>query len=281
MIFFRNKQFKYDTKAAEHIQHLPRLITDDVSDNTKLLPDSDKPENIHPKENSIPKTFQRRCFDFMTEPSIRALTISNAYFGAMTTLVVIVPMCISNTFENRHLIPILGVAMGISRLVTTGLFDWMARMTSYTTLQYLQTITSITWVILIFLAFPNNSLHHLTPGEKPLIPMGEWVVYVLGILNGCIATWLGVLVTVATGKVSRDTITLNGFEPDVVFAYTMIVWSLGSSISLAITPYVSLYLYCCVTIVGILANHFCFCYDLLPFIGQCSSRERDEKSVHY
>lgn len=257
------------------------MITDDISDNTKLLPDTEEAESVHTEENNAPKNFQRRCIDFFMNPSIRALTVTNTYFGVMTTLCVIVPMCISNTYENRHLIPIMGVAIGISRLGTTGLFDWMARMTSYTTIQYLQTLASITWVLLIFLAFPNNSLHHFTPGEEPLILMGDWVVYLLGILNGCTATWLGVLVTVSTGKVSRDTKTMNGFEPDVIFAYTMIVWSLSSAISLAITPYVSLYLYCCVTAVGIIANHFCFYYDVLPLIGQYAGRKRNEKSVHY
>ena len=236
-----------------------------MPDSTKLLPDSDTEKAV---VEDTPKTFQERCMDFFSEPSVRALTVTNLYFGAITTLMVIVPMCISNTYENRHLIPILGGAVGISRLVTTGLFDWMARMTSYATMQYLCTIASLSWVILVILVFPDNSLHHLTPGDTPLVPMGDWVVYVLGILTGCAVTWLGVLVTVATGRVCTNVKLMKGFQPDVLFAYTMIVWSIGSSMTLAVTPYISLYWFCGLTLVGLIANHFYFCYDLLPLIGQ-------------
>ena len=251
-------------------------------DTTQLLPDSDAEKTLdYNSEEHIPQTLYQRSLAYISEPSIRALTISSLHLGAVSTLMVIVPMCISNTYDDRHLIPILGGAIGISRMVTTGLFDWMARMTSYTMLQYLQTIVSLTWVMLVFLVFPDNSLHELTPGQMPLLPVGDWVVYVLGTLTGCCLTWLGVLVTVATGKVSTDNDAMKGFQPDILFAYTMIVWSIGSTVTLAITPYVSLYFFCCLSFVGITVNHFCFCSDLLPYIGKVVKGNGDNKPISY
>lgn len=254
-----------------------RFIPDVVADSTKLLSDSDKDETTGYQTES----FKQRCLSFLSEPSIRALTICNGYFGGVCTLFIIVPMCISNTYENRHLIPILGGTVGVSRLITTGLFDWMAKMTSYMTLQYLQTLATVSWVGLMFLVFPNNSLHQLTPGDMPIFSMGDWVVYLLGLLIGCALTWLGVLVTVATGKVSTDTQVMQGFQPDVLFAYCMIVWSIGSSVTLAITPYVTLYMFACLTFIGVFVNHFCFCYDLLPFIGRFVLRNVDDNPISY
>jgi hypothetical protein len=133
----------------------------------------------------------------------------------------------------------------------------------------------------MFLVFPNNSLHQLTPGDLPLLKMGDWVVYLLGILIGSVFTWVGVLITVATGKVSTDVDIMQGFQPDVLFAYCMIVWSLSSSVTLAVTPYVSLYMFTCLTFVGIAVNHFCFCYDLLPFIGRFVLRNVDDRPINY
>ena len=153
----------------------------------------------------------------------------------------------------------------------TGLFEGSARLTSYRTTTLICTLSAISWSIITVLVFPNYSHQTLidTTGG-PFLPVGDWVVYVLAVAGGLTITWMGVLTMVAQGKVSRDLETMHGFPSDVLFSWTMIVWSVGNAAVFAVTSYVSLQLFCGMFLAGAVANHIVFCRDVLPYIREKS-----------
>ena len=56
------------------------------------------PSNFLISDIPVPQTFPlvfRRFVGFASEPGVIGLTISNIYFGAVCTLIIIIPMCIS------------------------------------------------------------------------------------------------------------------------------------------------------------------------------------------
>ena len=202
------------------------------------------------------------------EPPVRSLLVCNIYHGAAWALITVLPMCISSTYTDRRLIPILGGVVGVCRLVGTGLFDGMSRLLGYKVLNWVQTLLGVGWMVVVVLVFPNNSLHHVNQEDTPIMPAGEWVVYLIGILGGISYTWAGVIMTVAAGKVSRDPKTMNGFQPDAIFTIIEVIWCVSNAVIMALTPYISLYMFITLTLAGLICFSIMFEMQLLSCLRQ-------------
>ena len=177
-------------------------------------------------------------------------------------------MCVSSTYSNRRLIPILGGVVGLCKLFGTGVLDVMSQILGYEVLLWLQTLLGVGWMLATLLVFPANSLHRMTPGDTALVPTDEWVIYLIGLLGGISTTWMYVLTNVATGKISSDTAAMHGFHPDVLFTVCMVTWSLSNAVTMAVSPFVNLYFLLAITLFELLCCLVHFKRNLLSCLRQ-------------
>ena len=212
-------------------------------------------------------TSLKKWRDFITQPVIAAATITNIYYGFIITLVVVIPTCLGNTYEDRYLIPLMGMTVGIVRILISGIWDNLAKITGYRPLNYLFTAANMAWITLTFVAFTDESSHEPAYKQLPLIALpGQYLTYIQGILTGFVLTAMNILCQVTVGKISTERKCMNGFDSNVLFSYTMVVYSVSAAVTIAMVPIVGLYGYLFLMLIFLVLNHFSYTLELLYFV---------------
>ena len=99
------------------------------------------------------------------------------------------------------------------------------------------------WLLLTALLFSPHSAaapSHSAAGDAG---SGVGAVCVEGALTGAVLSGFAILFYVVVGKVSRSVASMHGFDATVLFSYAMVLWSLSSALSLALSPFMNLYLF--------------------------------------
>ena len=160
----------------------------------------------------------------------------NVLGGLKSTLSVIVPTCVSNTYSRRRLLPLLGLCQGCARVLVAGGWYAASRVLGCLRLAQGTCLLAGVWLLLTALLFSPHSAAAPSHSAAGGAGSGVGAVCVEGALTGAVLRGFAILFYVVAGKVSRSVASMHGFDATVLFSYAMVLWSLSSALSLALSP---------------------------------------------
>ena len=234
--------------------------SDIEGDEDHQINNNDRSENIV-NQNGIFK----RLFKFFLVPATMAQIMTSIVSSICDCWVVIICTCIRNTYSNRHLIPIFGIIFGCCKIIFSGMWNKMTNILGYKLMIYIISVISLLWLVIIFIIFPPVSIHSQSVHSDALIPLGPWVVILLGLFTGVSRTWMDMIKQISCGACSKSEDIMQGFNPSLMFSVKTIFWSSTSAIVYATVSYMNIYVIVSVTFFGLIVNHFIFMHILLKF----------------
>ena len=225
-------------------------------------------DNLNAENRSVMK----RLLSFFVKPATVAQGVTSIVSGMFDAWVVIIFTCIRNTYSDRHLLPICGLIYGGFKISLSGFWNHLTRFVGYKFMIYLVTVITFFWLLIILLIFPPISLHSQGNASDALLPLGPWVVYVLGCFTGISRTWMDLLKQISCGTCSRADDVMENFQPSVMFTFKSVFWSITSATTYAVVPYVNFYVFVSLSIFGLFVNHLMFVHILLKYFGATDQR---------
>ena len=244
-----------DSDAENYNDHDPLVTSDNV-------------EGAFRGEISIP----RRLLKFLVKPATLAQGVTSIVSGMFDAWLVVIFTCIRNTYSDRHLLPVCGLIYGCCKIVFSAIWNKLTTFVGYRFMIYLITVVTLFWLLIIMSIFPPISIHAQGNASDALLPLGSWVVYLLGMFTGISRTWMDLLKQISCGTCSRADDVMEDFKPSVMFTVKTIVWSSASAATYAVVPYVNFYAFVGFSIFGLLVNHVLFEKILLRYFGATDER---------
>ena len=236
-------------------------VTEEYSVSSRLV------DSFRSIEMTDRRSFRVRLACLCREPAALDLLLTNAVVGLLFSYTISFVTAVNNTYHDVSLIPKVGLISGVFTVVASASFYKMVQVFSYRTMVHLFTWLNYVWLFLLLAVFPGDSFQSEFISQAPIVPAGNWVVYVIALLSGLSITYTLVLSIVTVGRIAGCNQVMHGMKPDVAFALQNVVFSCSFAVFNAITPYVSLYVLVLITFGGLLVQYYCYLNNLLHYMN--------------
>ena len=206
-----------------------------------------------------------RFISFTMEQTIIDVTVCRAVVGVMAGYQIGILSCISSTYS-EVVIPAYCLVYGATRTLSNASFYRFTRTFGFSTLLHWMAAINFVWLLVMLSVFPADSLYSSKSRGQALLPAGPWVIYPIAVLTGIVTSINAVLVTVASGKIAASSSVMHGFEPSAIFAWGFTVYNASQAATLALLPYMNLYLLLFISFVGVLAQYYVFLNNILSYL---------------
>ena len=219
-------------------------------------------------EQTDKTSFKVRFVGLMKEPVVRDLVVTEVVVAILFSYKQNIFTGVRNTYDNVSILPIMGFIDGICTVISNATLYKLSQKYSYQRMVHLITWLHFIWLFLLLAVFPGDGFQTKDITQTPLVPTGDWVVYVLVIVSGLAISYSMVLTTVTVGRVVSCAEVMHGMKPDIVFSLQNTVFCCCYAAFDALIPYVSLYVHVFLAFVGLLIQYYCYLSNLLGYLSR-------------